>query len=244
VRRWFLAIAFVPALLASAARAHEAEPGLPSFAQEQDPDLGCCYRGKVESFDPPAWRSRQYGRLLLRVAGAASYAGLPAEGQSYAGGSFSVAYEGSYSVSPELNRWFFGDIFGVEARAHVLRSLESGPGAWLVAAGLTIPMSFAAQEYSNLERVRIPSPFGVLVPEAGVALRTPQPTSFYLRWSAPLAVLIDKNVAVELAPSVWLLYQTPTGAVTPLWQLSLSFSWRELGTPNIDVRAPASFQSL
>lgn len=74
---------------------------------------------------------------------------------------------------------------------------------------------------------------------AGAALRHSQPTSFYLRWSAPLAVLVDKHVAVELVPSVWLLYRTPTGAVTPLWQLSLAFSWRDLGRPMMLVRSPA-----
>jgi hypothetical protein len=72
----------------------------------------------------------------------------------------------------------------------------------------------------------------------------PQPTSFYLRWSAPVAVLIEKEVTVELVPSVLLLYRTPTGAVTPLWQLSLAFSWRDLGRPMMLVSsgAPDSYQ--
>jgi hypothetical protein len=81
--------------------------------------------------------------------------------------------------------------------------------------------------------VRFPSLFGLLVPEAGVALRSPQPTTFYLRWSAPLAVLVEKHVAVELTPAVSLLYRTPAGAVTELWQLSLAFSWRNLGRPTL-----------
>jgi hypothetical protein len=79
------------------------------------------------------------------------------------------------------------------------------------------------------------APFGLLVPEAGVALRRPQPTSFYLHWSAPLAVLFDKHVTVELVPAASLLYRIPTVAVTPLWQLSLAFSWRDLG------RSPRAF---
>jgi hypothetical protein len=238
---------FVPLLLAGSARANEATPEprekRPPVTQTQEPrEISWGY--EEESFDPPSWRRQQGGHPLLRLAGAASYARLPAEGRDYVGGSLSIAFEGSFSVSPELNRWFFGNRFGVEARAHVFRSLEAEAGAWLVAAGLTIPMAFTAQEYGSFERVRIPSPFGVLVPEAGVALRSPQPTSFYLRWSAPVAVLIDRNVAVELVPAVLLLYRTPTGAVTPLWQLSLAFSWRDLGRPNILVRSPSPSRSL
>ena len=238
MRRAIFTTLCIPLLLASASRAVEPEPEeRPApVAPQELPKISW---GEEESFDPPAWRRRQHGHLLLRLAGAAGYARLPAEGQSYVGGSLSVGYEGSFSVSPELNRWFFGNLFGVEARAHVLRSLGAGPDGWLVATGLTIPMSFTAQEWGRFERVRVPSPFGVLVPEAGVAFRHPQPTSFYLRWTVPLAVLVDKEVAVELVPSVLLLYRTPTGAVTPLWLLSLAFSWRDLGRPMMLVRSPA-----
>lgn len=245
MRRAVFTTICIPLLLAGAARADEPEPEerpAPVAPVREALDDGWGYT--LESFDPPAWRRRQHGHLLLRLADAASYARLPAEGQSYVGGSLSVGYEGSFSVSPALNRWFFGNLFGVEARAHVLRSFGDGPDSWLIATGFTIPMSFTAQEWGRFERVRVPSPFGVLVPEAGVAFRHPQPTSFYLRWSAPLAVLVDKEVAVELVPSLLLLYRTPTGAVTPLWLLSLAFSWRDLGRPVMLVRsgAPDSYQ--
>jgi len=238
----------VPALLASAAWARETgpEPEAGPKPETESPPVSDAravpiigYGYEEESFDPPAWRRQQSGHPLLRLAGAASYARLPAEGLGYAGGSLSVGYLGSFSVSPELKRWFFGCVFGVEARGHVLRSLDAGSGAWLFAAGLTIPMSFIAHQSISLERVSVPSLFGLLVPEAGIALRSPQPASFYLRWSAPIAVLIDKNVAVELVPAMSLLYRTPTGAVTPLWQVSLAFSWRDLGRPVILVRSPA-----
>jgi hypothetical protein len=58
----------------------------------------------------------------------------------YAGGSLSVGFQSQFSVSPALNRWFFGSAFGLEARAHVLRSLAAGSDAWLLAAGLALPL--------------------------------------------------------------------------------------------------------
>ena len=70
-----------------------------------------------------------------------------------------------------------------------------------------------------------------MVPEVGVAARSPQPRSSYLRWSAPVAALIEKHVAIELVPSVSLLYQGVRGGVEALWMLGVGVSWRAMGQP-------------
>ena len=69
------------------------------------------------------------------------------------------------------------------------------------------------------------------MPEAGVAARSPQPTSFYLRWSVPVAVLIEKHVAIELIPAASLLYSGTSGGVDTLWSIGLGVSWRQMGQP-------------
>ena len=103
-------------------------------------------------------------------------------------------------MSPTLNRYFYGSSFALEARGHALRSYDGAPASWLIAGGLAVTLNVTEHgRYSN-SRVRFPSLFGLMSPEAGVAVRSPQPTSFYLRWSAPLAVLIEKHVALELVP--------------------------------------------
>jgi len=77
--------------------------------------------------------------------------------------------------------------------------------------------------------VRLPSVLAVLAPEVGVAFRQPQPTTPYLRWSAPVALLIHPNVAVEVVPAMSVFFTTPTARVDELWQVGLAVSWRHLG---------------
>ena len=158
---------------------------------------------------------------------------LPSEGLGLAGATVAVGYEAQFSVSPDLNRYFYGSSFALEARGHVLRSYDGAPASWLVAGGLAVTLNVTEHGRSSKSRVRFPSLFGLISPEAGVAVRSPQPTSFYLRWSAPLAVLIEKHVALELVPAVSLLYEGARGGVEALWLLGVGVSWRAMGRPTL-----------
>jgi hypothetical protein len=188
-------------------------------------------RGAYERFDPPAWRRQQHGRPLPRVWLAPTVGRLRSEGLSLAGATVAVGYEAQFSVSPELNRYFYGSSFALEARGHVLRSYDGAPASWLIAGGLAVTLNVTEHGQYGHSRVRFPSLFGLMAPEAGVAVRSPQPTSFYLRWSAPLAVLIEKHVAIELVPAASLLYQGARGGVETLWLLGVGVSWRAMGRP-------------
>jgi hypothetical protein len=192
-----------------------------------------------ESFDPPAWRRQQHGRPLPRLWLAPTVARLPAEDLSLAGVSVALGFEAQFSVWPALNRWFYGSSFALELRGHALRAFDGAQPSWLLAGGLAVTMNVTELGAYGQSRVRFPSLFGLLLPEAGVAARSPQPTSFYLRWSAPVAVLVEKHVALELVPSVSLLYQGPHGVET-LWLLGIGVSWRAMGQPALLVTGPWS----
>jgi hypothetical protein len=186
--------------------------------------------GAYESFDPPAWRRQQHVHPLPRVWVAPTIARLPAEGLALAGASVAFGFESQYSVSPTLNRLFYGSAFGLEARAHALRAFDGAPSSWLVGGGVALTMN-VTEHGDGASRLRFPSVFGLLLPEAGVAARHPQPTSFYLRWSAPVAVLVGKPVAIELVPSASLLYHGARGGAEALWLIGVAVSWRAMGRP-------------
>jgi hypothetical protein len=180
---------------------------------------------------PPAWHKQPWGTPELRLSAAPELGHLSGEGIGYAGGTLAVGLESLFSVSAPLGpRLFLGSVFGGELRLHAFRSIEGAPRSSLVAAGLAFTAYVVQDRDTPFARlVRFPSLFAVITPEAGVALRQPQPTSFYLRWSAPVALLVHPNVALELVPAVSLLYSTPTGRVEELWQIGLAVSWRHLG---------------
>jgi hypothetical protein len=217
-------VCFLLAILAAPGVAH----GQESREGADEPPVSI---GELESFDPPAWRHQQHGRPLARVWFAPSVGRLPSEDLSLAGASVAFGLEAQYSVSPTLNTFFYGSAFGLEARWHALRTVDGATPSWLIAGGLALTMNVTEHgQYSN-SRVRFPSLFGLMVPEAGVAVRSPQPRSSYLRWSAPVAVLIEKHVAIELVPSLSLLYQGAHGGVEALWMLGAGVSWRAMGQP-------------
>lgn len=188
---------------------------------------GQCFQQK---YDPPAWHTQPGVTPELRLWAAPALGHLSGEGIGYAGGTLALGFESLFSVHPTLNQLFYGSAFGAELRVHAFRSIEGAPPSSLVAAGLAFTGSVVGDGDTPFERlVRLPSIFALLVPEVGVAFRQPQPTSFYLRWSAPIALLVQKNVAVELVPGLSLLSTTPTARVEELWQVGLAVSWRHLG---------------
>lgn len=191
-------------LVASAAR-----------AEERDPNA------------PPRWNSQSFVTPEVRTWGGATFAHLSGERLTYAGGSFAAGAESYFSVSPAINRWFYGSMFGVEARARVLHSIDAGSESWLVAGGLAFSSFVSPSEISR--RLRFAGLFAVLVPEIGVAFRNPEADSFSLRWSAPVAWLATHHVAVEVVPAMTWLTHTASGDVEVLWELTLGVSWRELG---------------
>ena len=138
---------------------------------------------------------------------------------------------GAVLGSPDLNRSSMGPAFGLEARGHVLRIVDGAPASWLIAGGLALTMNVTEHGRYGKSRVRFPSLFGLMV--AGGRRRRPKPAADVVlpALERALAVLIEKHVAIELVPSVSLLYQGARGGVEALWLLGVGVSWRAMGQP-------------
>jgi hypothetical protein len=147
-------------------------------------------------------------------------------GTNFAGGSLAAGYEAFFPVEPAVNRTFYGEFFGVEARGHFLRSLGDSD-TWLIQAGGAFSAAKLPKE-GPLDRLRYPAFYPLLLPEIGAAFQRDEPASAYFRWSAPFSFLIHKNVAIELSPSVSLLAPTPKPNPNVLIALDLGLSVREI----------------
>jgi hypothetical protein len=178
---------------------------------------------------PTAWWRQEQIRALPRWWLAPGYARLPSEGLGFLAVSAGAGVESQVRSPSALVRWLYGSSFGVELRGHLLRPGDGAPAPWLAAGGLALTMNVVEHDVRGLRRVRFPSLCGLVLPEAGIAARSPQPTSLYFRWSAPVALLVDDEVAVELVPSVSLLNEGAHGDVEALWLLGVGISWRALG---------------
>lgn len=148
-------------------------------------------------------------------------------GTELAGGSVAFGYEILYPVDPSINRRFYGEAMGIEARGHFLRSRGEDPNVWLVQAGAAFS-SYKLFKGSAGGRMRFPAIFPLLLPEVGAAFEADEPAKGYLRWSAPLAFLIHRNFAIELAPSVSLIGPDPKPNPDVLVGLSFGISFREI----------------
>ncbi len=175
----------------------------------------------------PRWRSQPAWTPSERIAASGEIAELTQPGTNLAGGSFAAGYEILYPVDPAINRTFYGEAMGIEARAHFLRSIESSSDAWLIQAGAAFS-SYKLFGGGALDQFRFPAFFPLLLPEIGAAFDPDPPASLYFRWSAPLAFLIHKNVAIELTPSVSLLDPSPKPNPNVLVALDFGFSFREI----------------
>jgi hypothetical protein len=202
-------------LVASAARAQEAEEGPPQQEEQR-----------------PHWNAQRHVTPMLRTWAGATVAHLSGEQITYAGGTVAVGYESLFSVRPTLNEWFYGSVFGAEARARVLRSVDS-EGSWLVGTGLAFTSYVLPKDVSR--HLRFAGFFSIVIPEVGVAFRHPEPHSLSLRWSAPIAYLVHPHIAVELVPAMTFLTHTPRGEIELLWELTLGVSWRQIGQLPIGI---------
>ena len=178
---------------------------------------------------PTAWWNQRHVEALPRFWVAPGYGRFPSEGLGLWALSVGAGVESQVRLSPAFVRWLYGSSFGAELRAHLLRPSSGAPAPWFAAVGMTLTMNVVEPNIRALRRVRFPSLCGLLLPEAGVAARSPQPTSLYFRWSAPIALLLGDEIAVELVPSLSLLNEGAHGGVEALWLFGVAVSWRSPG---------------
>lgn len=168
----------------------------------------------------------------MRAFAAPSAAYLSASSQAYLGASFAFGYESLFSIHPKVNALFYGQAMGLELRTHALCQVRSAAPsearstAWLLATGLAFSSYVVSSSHG---RFRAKSILGVILPELGAAFRDNHVASFYTRWDWPIAFLVTPAFALELSPSLGLLYDTPSQKPEALWQVALGVSWRDAG---------------
>jgi hypothetical protein len=140
-----------------------------------------------------------------------------------------VGYESQFSIHPTINETFFGSAFAAELRGHGFKQTPLGSSGWLILVGGAFSSHILSQSHKTLPRWRMASIFSTLVPEVGAAFRDGHGPSPYTRWSLPVGWLLSPAFALELVPSVSMLYSNPSGNPELLWQIGLGASWRQLG---------------
>ncbi len=148
---------------------------------------------------------RRGDRWELSLQG--SLATLAQAGGSYAGGTATLSFvlmvdddeADEHDEESSIMGAFFGDTFGGELRVHALARIDGGQEAqWITAVGLGPAL---ANRYEH-SVVRLPSFFGMALPEFGAIFRSDRAPTWYVGWSAPVSLLLTHDVALDLTPRV------------------------------------------
>ena len=182
-----------------------------------------------ESGSGTRWSGQASATPSLRIAPRAELARQPEASRTLVGGEIAAGSEMRFSIHPELNRIFFGEAMGLEARGRYLRSVEGPNEPALIQTGL------AFTSYVLVGRTRVAAPFAILIPEIGYAWQRPR-HGWSLRWSAPVAVLATERLSVEVAPSLTLLDPAPRATADWLLGIGVGVGFRDLRT--IPIRDP------
>jgi hypothetical protein len=151
-----------------------------------------------------------------------------------AGASLTLSGERRFSIHPWLNEVFYGEAMGLELRGRIFRTsgpMGDRPRELWTQAGAAFTSSVLVEGSSAARRLRVPGLFPLLLPEIGATFRPgsrPIPT---LRWSAPVAYLVHRNVALELTPSATLLGPTPREHPNLFVGLGVGLSFRQVREP-------------
>ena len=95
-----------------------------------------------------------------------------------------------------------GDWLGADLRVHVLPHLRGQTfDEYAVAVGVGPVFSSTPDD----EIVRLPSVWGVLIPEVGLIASGGRDVALYMQWSAAVAVLLDEHAAVEARASFMMI---------------------------------------
>jgi hypothetical protein len=184
--------------------------------------------------DPPRWTDQPTRGPSVRVVAAGEVAGQVETSRMLAGGSLTLAGERRFSIHPWLNEVFYGEAMGLELRGRIFRTSGPTPDRpreiW-TQAGAAFTSSVLVDGSSAARRLRVPGLFPLLLPEIGATFRPgsrPVPT---LRWSAPIAYLVQRNVALELTPSATLIAPTPREHPNLFVGLGVGLSFRQVREP-------------
>lgn len=176
------------------------DPGLASIAWifGQHPETASSSYGAPVATEPLAWmslsRREHYG---WEIGALASGAVLASSGIGLAGGEASVGFR--YTWVPrhsddEIFALLVGDVLGADLRAHALASFPSqAPVGWDVLIGIAPALAYATTH----DTFRLPTFYGVLLPELGLALREGFDPTWYAAWSVPVDLLVDEHLGLE-----------------------------------------------
>lgn len=95
-----------------------------------------------------------------------------------------------------------GDQIGASLRAHFLHRVDGGQEAeWIAAVGVGDAF------YNRYERsvLRLPSFSSIVAPELGVILRSDRDATWYIAWDAPVSILLDHDVALDITPRLFIV---------------------------------------
>lgn len=114
----------------------------------------------------------------------------------------------------------FGSSVGADLRVTVIPNLRGQTAdEFAVAIGLAPALGMTPDG----EPFRLPSVYGVLIPEFGIALRGDMEPAFYAQWSAAAAFLLDEHVGLEARASFMLIDDwVPGDAVEGIVGISLA----------------------
>lgn len=95
-----------------------------------------------------------------------------------------------------------GDQIGASLRAHFLYRADGGQEAeWIAAVGIGDAL------YNRYARsvLRLPTFSSIVAPELGVILRSDRDATWYIAWDAPVSILLDHDVALDITPRFFIV---------------------------------------
>lgn len=170
----------------------------------QDPELAPLagwmgYQPEPPHTPPPEWYTdddRRTVRWELSLAVGASYLAHTdvGTGELVLGGGIRFPIDWGTSDDDDFFGVLLGSSLGVDLRAHVIPNLRGQTfDDYAVAIGVT-PV-FGMIPGSDI--VRLPSVWGLLIPEVGGIARGDRDAALYMQWNLPVSFLLDAHAALE-----------------------------------------------
>lgn len=155
---------------------------------------------------PLVWTSpSRLSQFGWEIGLAASGGVLGSNGIALAGGEASAGFRYAWAVhnaDDEIFAALMGNTVGVDLRAHAHAAFPSQESTgWQVLVGIAPALRYANEH----DAYRLPSFYGVLLPELGLALRDARDPAWYVGWSFPVAFLVDEHLGLEARASAMLV---------------------------------------
>lgn len=178
----------------------------------RDAELGALagwmgYLPEVPRTPPPEWYTdddRRTVRWELSLAVGASYLANTdvGAGELVLGGGIRFPIDWGTSEDDDFLGVMLGSSMGADLRVHVIPNLR-GQTFDEYAVAIGVAPTFAMIPGGDI--VRLPSIWGLIVPEIGGIARGDRDAALYMQWNLPVAFLLDAHAALEARATVMMI---------------------------------------